>query len=79
MNEQKNFLSESFEFLQRTIRNAGPAASASYTMIGAILLLGACGYTLDKWLNTQPWLLLGGLILGVIVGLYELAKVVWKD
>ncbi len=78
MDEQKNFLSESFEFLQRTVREAGPAVSASYTLIGAVLLLGASGYGLDRWLDTQPWLLVGGLLLGVAVGLYELAKVVWK-
>ena len=46
-------------------------------MIGALLLLGGIGYALDYWLGTAPWCLVGGLILGIIVGFYELAKTVW--
>jgi len=80
MAEQKesNFIAASMEFFQRTVRAAGPAASASYTLIGAVILLGAIGYILDRWLETEPWFLLGGLLLGLVVGFYELAKVVWR-
>jgi F0F1-type ATP synthase assembly protein I len=46
-------------------------------MIGAILLLGGVGYALDVWMDTTPWLLLGGLVLGMIIGLYGVAKSVW--
>ena len=52
--------------------------AASYTLIGAILLLGGIGYALDAWLGTSPWFLLSGLLLGIIVGFYELAKTVWR-
>ena len=48
-----------------------------YTLIGAILLLGGGGYAVDAWWDTAPWFLLGGLTLGLIVGFYELAKVLW--
>ena len=51
---------------------------ASYTLIGAILLLGGIGYALDRWAGTTPWFLLAGLIMGIIVGFYELAKTVWR-
>jgi F0F1-type ATP synthase assembly protein I len=51
---------------------------ASYTLIGAILLFGAIGYALDWWLQTGHKFLLGGLLLGIIVGFYELAKSVWR-
>jgi F0F1-type ATP synthase assembly protein I len=50
----------------------------SYTLIGAILLLGGIGYALDEWWGTSPWLLFGGLMLGLIVGFYELAKTLWR-
>lgn len=66
--------------LQDNVRSAEPAAMASYTLIGAIVLLGGAGYGLDQWLGTTPWLLLGGLLLGLIVGFYELAKAVfWRQ
>jgi F0F1-type ATP synthase assembly protein I len=50
----------------------------SYTLIGAILLLGGIGYALDEWRGTSPWFLFGGLILGLIVRFYELAKTLWR-
>ena len=28
--------------------------------------------------RTSPWFLLGGLLLGLIVGFYELSKAVWR-
>lgn len=71
------FLARSLKFLQENIRRSGPAAVASYTLIGAILLFGAIGYVLDRWLETSHWFLLAGLILGIVVGFYELAKSVW--
>ena len=70
--------SKSLHGFQEAVRKSGPAASASYTLIGAILLLGGSGYLLDRWQLTSPWFLLLGLLLGVAVGLYELAKTVWK-
>ena len=67
----------SAESLQDNVQRAGPAAGASYTLIGAIILLGGIGYGVDHWRGTAPWGLFVGLLLGLIVGFYELAKVVW--
>ena len=76
--ERDPFLARSLQSLQENIRRSGPAATASYTLIGAIVLLGGIGYALDAWLGTSPWFLLTGLLAGLIVGFYELAKTVWK-
>ena len=67
----------SLKALQTTISRSGPAATVSYTLIGAIILLGGIGYALDQRLGTGPWLLFGGLVLGLVVGFYELAKTIW--
>jgi len=73
-------LLQSVKSLQTNVRTADSAATASYSLIGAIVLLGGVGYGLDRWLGTSPWLLLGGLLLGLIVGFYELAKAVfWRQ
>jgi F0F1-type ATP synthase assembly protein I len=69
----------SLKALQSTISASGPAATASYTLIGAIVLLGGIGYAIDEWRGTSPWFLFGGLILGLIVGFYELAKTIWRS
>ena len=71
-------LARSLRYMQENLRRAGPAASAGYTLIGAILLLGGGGYALDAWRGTSPWFLLSGLLLGIIVGFYELARTVWR-
>jgi ATP synthase protein I len=57
---------------------AGVAAAVSYSLIGAILLLGGLGYGVDRWLGTAPSGLVAGLLLGVFVGLYLLAKELWQ-
>jgi F0F1-type ATP synthase assembly protein I len=63
--------------LQENVTRAGPAASASYALIGAILLLGGIGYAVDAWQGTAPWGLFVGLFLGIVVGFYELVKTIW--
>src|SRR5262245_35253556 len=68
----------SAESFQDNVRRWGPAAAASYTLIGAIVLFGAIGFGVDRWLSSAPWGLLIGLLLGMVVGFYELAKVVWR-
>ena len=69
----------SLKALQTTISRSGPAATVSYTLIGAIVLLGGIGYALDEWRGTSPWFLFGGIVLGLIVGFYELAKTMWRS
>jgi F0F1-type ATP synthase assembly protein I len=62
----------SMRAFQENVQRAGPAAGASYTLTGGILLLGGLGYAVDKWLHTSPWLFLTGLTLGIVVGFYAL-------
>ena len=71
------FLKRSAESLQENAEQAGPAAGASYTLIGAIILLGGIGFAVDRWRGTSPWFLLIGLAIGLVVGFYELARTVW--
>ena len=72
------FLARSFKFFQENLRRSGPAVVAGYTLIGAIVLFGGAGYAIDAWQGTAPWFLVSGLLLGVVVGFYELAKVVFR-
>ena len=79
MHEERDpFLARSLTALSENMRRAGPAATAGYTLIGAILMLGGAGFAVDRWQGTTPWFLLGGLLLGIVVGFYELAKTVWR-
>ena len=77
-NDRARFLARSAKSLQENAERAGPAAGASYTLIGAIIFLGGIGYAADQWRGTFPWFLVTGLVLGLIVGFYELARAVWR-
>ena len=69
----------SAQSLQDNVTRSGPVAGAAYTLVGGIILLGGIGYAVDAWRGTEPWFLLTGLLLGIIVGFYELVKTVyWK-
>ncbi|MBL7052673.1 MAG: AtpZ/AtpI family protein [Candidatus Marinimicrobia bacterium] len=54
------------------------AAGAGYTILGALLVFGLLGNWLDGKFETGNKCLIGGLFLGVIVGMYELGKFVFK-
>lgn len=75
--DRDSFLSRSTRSFQENVEKSGQAAMAGYTMTGAIILLGGIGYALDRWWSTSPWLLLAGLLAGIAVGFYELARTIW--
>jgi F0F1-type ATP synthase assembly protein I len=77
-NEDRSSLARSAKSLQENVTRSGPAIAAAYTLVGAVLGLGALGYGLDYWQGTSPWGLLGGLMLGIVVGFYELVKTVYR-
>jgi F0F1-type ATP synthase assembly protein I len=64
----------SIQVFQENVNRAGPAATASYSLVGAIVVLGGLGYAVDRWLGSAPWGAFGGLMLGLVVGFYELVK-----
>jgi F0F1-type ATP synthase assembly protein I len=76
--DRNSFLARSLRAFQQNVERSGPAAAASYTLIGAIFLLGGIGYAIDRWQGTSPWFLLIGLVAGIVVGFYELAKTIWR-
>ncbi len=75
---RQNFLSQVFRLLIKNVTQAGPYITASYTLIGSVLLLTLLGYFADRWLGSSPILMIIGIILGLVVGLYEIARVVFK-
>jgi F0F1-type ATP synthase assembly protein I len=76
--DRSSSLTRAMKALQAGVESAGPAAAASYALLGAILLLGGIGWALDARFGTSPAFVVTGLMLGVAVGLYQLAKVLWR-
>jgi len=61
--------------MEENLQRGGPGILAAYGLIGAILLLGALGLVADRVLASSPWGLLAGLVAGICVGFYWLARV----
>jgi F0F1-type ATP synthase assembly protein I len=64
---------DAVESMQGNLDRGEPAIVASYGLIGAIL--GGAGFLADRYLGTRPWCLLAGLIVGLFIGFYRLARV----
>ena len=54
------------------------AIGASYSILGSLALFGFGGYCLDNYRESENFWLIIGLLLGVVVGLYELSKYILK-
>ena len=78
-NDQEDYLSKSIKQFQRFVRQSGPAASAAYPLLGAVLFLSLIGYYLDQYFKSTPVYLVIGLCLGMIIGFYELYKSIFKS
>jgi F0F1-type ATP synthase assembly protein I len=60
--------------LQDNLDRNQPRIVASYALIGAILLLGGVGFAIDRWAGTSPWVLLVGLVAGILLGFVQLLR-----
>tara|TARA_B100000886_G_scaffold269024_1_gene193107 strand:- start:1244 stop:1537 length:294 start_codon:yes stop_codon:yes gene_type:complete len=65
-----------FRSLQNILSAAGPAASASYTLTGSILIFLFVGWYFDNENNTSPVGLITGILLGLFIGFYHLFKTI---
>ena len=54
------------------------AIGGSYSVLGALALFGFGGYWLDRYSGGENYWLIIGMLLGVVVGMYELAKFILK-
>ena len=55
-------------------RKAGYAYAAGITLFASVVSFCALGWLADRWFGTQPWFLIGGLILGSAAGLFEFIR-----
>lgn len=79
-NNQKNSgfdFGKSLEYFQKIIKDSGPAATASYTLMASVLMFTIFGVYIDSRKGTSPTGTLIGLIAGLLVGFYHLAKTIW--
>lgn len=54
------------------------AYAAALSLFFTVATLLGLGWLLDRWLNTSPWLMVAGIVVGSILGLYELIRLTSK-
>ena len=75
-NDDNKYDLKYFRSLQNILSAAGPAASASYTLTGSILIFLFVGWYFDNENNTSPVGLIIGILLGLSIGFYHLFKTI---
>ena len=68
----------SLNYFQKIIIQSGPAASASYTLVAAIIICTALGWLIDSRKGSSPYGVLLGMGLGLVSGFYQLGKTIWR-
>ena len=59
------------ESMEENLERSAPAIFRAYRFVGSVLFFGGAGYLLDRWMATTPWLLIAGLIVGVLVSIVQ--------
>ncbi len=71
-------IEENFKSFQNIAQQSGPAAAASYGLIASILIFTYLGWIIDKNIDSSPFAILIGMLLGMIIGFYHLIKTIRK-
>lgn len=58
-----------------TARMSGLAWSTGFVLFGAIILMMLIGWGADLLFGTQPWGMIGGLVIGAVIGFIQLFRV----
>ena len=59
---------------QEENQKTGFAYAAGITLFASVATFCGAGWFLDKWLGTEPWLLIVGIVLGSAAGLFEFVR-----
>ncbi len=63
---------------KNVVRKSGMVYAAVFSLLFSVLTMLFAGWALDAWLKTSPWMLIGGIVLGSIVGFYQFIRLISK-
>lgn len=73
-----SLMAEQDEEKENENRRSGMAYAAALSLFFTVATLLGLGWLLDRWLNTSPWLMVAGIVLGSILGIYEFIRLTSK-
>ncbi len=57
-------------------RKSGIVYAAVLSILTSIVAFLFIGWALDRWLQTSPWMLVGGVVLGSVIGFYQFIRLI---
>ena len=72
--KSKESLIRTSENIENRGNSLGLAFRLSTELVSGIVVGGVMGWSIDKWLGTQPWFLLIFFILGIAAGIINVIK-----
>jgi F0F1-type ATP synthase assembly protein I len=61
---------------QEVNRKSAIVYGAVFSILISIISFLIVGWALDRWLKTSPWLLVGGIVLGTIIGFIQFIRLI---
>jgi ATP synthase protein I len=59
---------------ENVTRKSGLVYAAVLSFVLSTVVLMGFGWALDRWLNTSPWLVVAGIVVGAGVGFYQFIR-----
>ncbi|MGH9945376.1 MAG: AtpZ/AtpI family protein [Pyrinomonadaceae bacterium] len=59
-------------------RRGGLMYAAAFSIFASVAAFFGIGWLLDRWLGTSPWMVVGGIVLGSVLGFYEFYRLISK-
>ncbi len=59
-------------------RDWGEAGTLAFTLVGLVLIFTGLGYLVDRWVDTRPWLMIGGVFVGAGLGFAYLVSILFS-
>jgi F0F1-type ATP synthase assembly protein I len=63
------------ESIAETARKSGLAYGAAITLFGSVVFMLILGWFADLLFGTQPWGIVGGIVLGAVIGFFQFFRI----
>ena len=78
LEDKDNFSVSTIKHISEMLRKASPYIGTVYIQFTAIIILSGIGYILDQWRGSFPFYFTIGLVLGIIIGIYEMGRLILR-
>lgn len=77
-NHKVDFKQKTLKSIQKIILQSSKASAASYTLMASLIIFIFGGNYFDVLYDSSPFGLISGMCIGLAIGFYNLAKIIWK-